>query len=157
MKPKTKKAIPPLQVELVLHADRDGRRHVADPTLGVAATARSSLIGWAAFGVLFGAVGGVINGGGLGGALKGALVTAVVWGIFGIIAGALFGLWAGRSVSARRLKSVGPLLTPGTSMVVAWAGKPVTQDTLDPYLTPGSQRLILRFNPVEGGLILEAA
>ena len=156
MKPKTKKAIPPLQVELVLHADRDGRRHVADPTLGVAATARSGLVGWAAFGVLFGAIGGVINGGGLGGALKGALVTAVLWGIFGIIAGGLYGLWAGRSVSGRRLKSVGPLLAPGTSMLVAWADKPVTQDTLDPYLTPGSQRLVLRFNAVDGGAVLEA-
>ena len=38
----------------------------------------------------------------------------------------------GRAVSARRLKSVGPLLAPGTSMVLAWAGEPVTQDILDP-------------------------
>jgi hypothetical protein len=41
-------------------------------------------------------------------------------------------------------------------MLVAWAGKPVTQDTLDPYLTPGSQRLVLRFNAVDGGAVLEA-
>jgi hypothetical protein len=41
--------------------------------------------------------------------------------------------------------------------VVAWAGKPVTDDTLGRYLTPGSQRLVLRFNPVEGGAVLEAA
>ena len=80
----------------------------------------------------------------------------MLWGIFGIIAGGLYGLWAGRSVSGRRLKSVGPLLAPGTSMVLAWADKPVTQDTLDPYLTPGSQRLVLRFNPVDGGAVLEA-
>ena len=51
---------------------------------------------------------------------------------------------------------VGPLLAPGTSMLVAWADKPVTQDTLDPYLTPGSQRLVLRFNAVDGGAVLEA-
>jgi hypothetical protein len=89
--------------------------------------------------------------------LKGAVVTGVAWGIFGIFAGALYGLFAGRAVSARRLKSVGPLLAPGTSMVVAWAYKPVTDDTLDGYLTPGSERLVLRFNSVEGGAVLEAA
>jgi uncharacterized membrane protein len=157
MAPKTKKTVPPLQVELVIKTDRSGHRHVTDPTLGVAATSRQSLISWGGFGVVFGALAGAIDGGGFGGALKGALVTAVLWGIFGAVAGALFGLWAGRSVSARRLKSVGPLLAPGTSMVVAWAGKPVTDDTLNPYLTPGSQRLVLRFNPVEGGAVLEAA
>ena len=53
-------------------------------------------------------------------------------------------------------QSVGPLLAPGTSMVLAWANKPVTQNTLDPYLTPGSQRLVLRFNPVNSGAVLEA-
>jgi hypothetical protein len=157
MAPKTKKAVPPLQVELVIEADRGGHRHVTDPTLGVAATVRQAVVGWAGFGVVFGAIAGAVNGGGFGGALKGALITAVVWGIFGIFAGGLFGLWAGRAVSARRLKSVGPLLAPGTSMVVAWAGRPVTDDILDPYLTPGSQRLVLRFNPVEGGAVLEAA
>jgi hypothetical protein len=156
MAPKTKKTVPPLQVELVIRDDGSGR-HVSDPTEGMRATALSSMWSWAAFGVVFGGIAGAVNGGGFGGALKGALVTAVLWGIFGIIAGGLFGLWAGRSVSARRLKSVGPLLAPGTSMVVAWAGKPVTDDTLDRYLTPGSQRLVLRFNPVEGGAVMEAA
>jgi hypothetical protein len=34
-KPKT---VPLLQVELMLHADRYGHRHVSDPTLGMAAT-----------------------------------------------------------------------------------------------------------------------
>ena len=48
-----------------------------------------------------------------------------------------FGLWAGRAVSARRTKSVGPLLAPGTSIVVAWASKPVTDDTLDPVPDAG--------------------
>jgi len=108
-----------------------------------------------AFGVVFGALARAVDGGGLGGALKGALVTGVACGIFGIFAGALFGLWAGRAVSARKIKSVGPLLAPGTSLVVAWADKPVTDDTLAPYLAPGSQRLIQRVNPVEGGAILE--
>ena len=156
MAPKTKKAIPVLQVELVMRADRDGRRHVTDPTEGAASWARQSAISWAGFGVVCGALAGAINGGGLGGALKGGLVTAVVWGIFGVIAGALFGLWAGRAASPRRLKGVGALLGPGTSMVVTWADKPVTDDTLDPYLTTGSQRLVLHFNPVPGGAVLEA-
>jgi formylglycine-generating enzyme required for sulfatase activity len=34
--------------------------------------------------------------------------------------------WAGRSISARRLRGVGGLLPPSSSMLVAWAGGPVT-------------------------------
>ena len=114
-------------------------------------------IGWAAFGVVFGVIAGATGGGGVLSAVKGGLVTAVLWGIFGLVAGALYGLWAGRAVSDRRAKRVGPLLPPGTSMVVAWAGKPLTEPTLDTVTKPGSQRLILRFNPVEGGAVLEGA
>ena len=38
-----------------------------------------------------------------------------------LFAGALYGLWAGRAVSARRLKGVGPLLPPDSSVILAWA------------------------------------
>lgn len=155
--PKTKKTPGPLQVELVIRADRDGRRHVDAHKTGEGAYGVQAAIGWALFGVVFGAIAGATGGGGVLSAAKGALVTAVLWGIFGLVAGALYGLWAGRAVSDRRLKSVGPLLPPGTSMVVAWAGKPLTETTLDTVTTPGSQRLILRFNPVDGGAVLEAA
>ena len=36
----------PVQVELVIWADRGGRRHVADPSQGVKAWAKSDLISW---------------------------------------------------------------------------------------------------------------
>ena len=72
-------------------------------------------------------------------------------------AGALYGLWAGRAVSARRLKGLSGLLVPGSSILIAWADGPVSADTIGALTAPGSQRLILRFNPVEGGAVLEAA
>jgi hypothetical protein len=46
-------------------------------------------------------------------------VAAIVLGAFGIFAGFLFGLWVGRSISARRLKRVGPLLAANTSLLLA--------------------------------------
>jgi hypothetical protein len=72
------------------------------------------------------------------------------------VAGALYGLWAGRAVSARRLKGLSGLLVPGSSILVAWADGPVSPDTINTLTAPGSQRLILRFNTVEGGAVLEA-
>jgi hypothetical protein len=107
--------------------------------------------------VAVGALAGAFGGGGVHSLVDNAVVTGIGWAVFGLAAGALYGLWAGRPVSARRLKSLGPCIAPGTSMIVAWAGKPVTEDILGPYTAPGSQRLILRFNPVEGGAVLEAA
>jgi hypothetical protein len=50
------------------------------------------------------------------------------------------------------------LLTPDTSVLVAWAEAPLDAETtakLGP--TTDVQRLILGFNPVRGGAILEAA
>jgi hypothetical protein len=46
--PKSKKEAQasPVQVELVIRADRAGRRHVADPSQGVKAWAKSDLISW---------------------------------------------------------------------------------------------------------------
>jgi hypothetical protein len=155
--PKSNKDAGPVQVELVIWADRNGRRHVADPSQGVAVVAKSSLVTWALFGLVFGALAGAFGGGGVHSFVSDAVVTGISWAVFGLLAGALYGLWAGRAVSARRLKGVGRLVAPGTSMLVAWAGKPVTGDTLDRYLTPESQRLVLRFNTVEGGAVLEAA
>ena len=40
--PESKKAASPVQVELVIRAGRDGRRHVADPAQGVKAWARAT-------------------------------------------------------------------------------------------------------------------
>jgi len=148
-------AVKPPEVELVIETDRSGRRHVADPKLGAAAVSKSDLISWGGFGLVCGAIVGAAGGGGILGFLEGGLVTAVAWGLFGLGAGALYGLWVGRAVSARRLKGIGPLLAPGTSMLLAWAEGPVSQDTIDTLTTPESQRLVLRFTPVEGGAVLD--
>jgi hypothetical protein len=142
------------EVELVIKTDGDGHRQVTDPKLGVAAVAKSDVISWGAFGVVWGAIAGGVSGGGI---LKGGLVAGIGCGVFGLFAGALYGLWAGRSISARRLTAIGPLLAPRTSVLLAWADGPVSQHTIDTLTTPQSQRLVLRFNPIERGAVLEAA
>jgi hypothetical protein len=100
---------------------------------------------------------GVFGGGGVLSFVDNAVVTGIAWGVFGLVAGALYGLWAGRAVSARRLKGLRGLLVPGSSLLVAWADGPVRQDSVGTLNAPGSQRLILHFNTVEGGAVLEAA
>jgi hypothetical protein len=147
----------PVQVELVIRVDRDGRRHVADPSQGVKAWARSDLISWGVFGVVVGALAGAFGGGGVHAIASQAVVTGIAWAAFGLVAGALYGLWAGRAVSARRLRGLGGLLIPGSSMLVAWADGPISQDDIGALTAAGSQRVVLRFNPVEGGVVLEAA
>ena len=150
-------AASPVQVELVIWADSGGRRHVADPSQGVKAWAKADLISWGLFGVVVGALAGAFGGGGVHGFVSDAVVTGIGWAVFGLVAGALYGLWAGRAVSARRLKGLSGLLVPGTSMLVAWADGPVSADTIGTLTAPGSQRLILRFNAIEDGAVLEAA
>jgi uncharacterized membrane protein len=144
------------QVELVIETAQDGRRHVIDPARGTAAWARSDVVSWGLFGVVFGALAGAIGGGGLHGLVEGAVVTGIGWAVFGLVAGALYGLWAGRSISARRLKGVGPLLGRGTSALLAWADGPVRQQALDALGAPEDRRLVLSFNPVPGGAVIEA-
>jgi hypothetical protein len=97
-----------------------------------------------------------LGGGGVHKIVDDAVVTGFLWALFGLVAGALYGLWAGRAVSARRLKGLRGLLVPGSSVLIAWADVPVSQDTVDKLSAPGSRRLILRFNPVPGGAVLEA-
>jgi uncharacterized membrane protein len=142
------------QVELILSTDRSGGRHVADPGHGVAAMARSDVISWGGFGLVFGAIAGAAGGGFLG-FLNSAFLTGLIWGLFGLLAGALYGLWAGRAISARRLKGIGVLLIPDTSMLVAWADGPASPEALTALAAPGSQRLVLCFTPLEeGGAVL---
>jgi membrane associated rhomboid family serine protease len=145
------------QIELVIETEPNGRRRVTDPTRGTAAWARSDIVSWGLFGLVFGALAGWIGGGGLHGAVKAGVDTGIGWAVFGLFAGALYGLWAGRSTSARRLKGIGPVLAPGTSAVLAWSEGPVRGDALDALTRQGSQQLVLRFNPVDGGAVLEAA
>ena len=157
--PTSKKAAAagPVQVELVIWADPGGRRHVADPSQGVKAWAKSDLISWGLFGVVVGALAGAFGGGGVHSFVSDAVVTGVGWAVFGLVAGALYGLWAGRAVSARRLKGLRGLLVPGSSILLAWADGPVSAETIGTLTVPGSQRLVLRFNPVPAGAVLEAA
>jgi hypothetical protein len=144
------------QIELVIETDGNGRRRVSDPTRGTAAWARSDVISWGLFGLVFGALVGAIGGGGLHGLVDEGLVTGTGWAVFGLFAGALYGLWAGRSISARRLNGIGPILAPGTSAVLAWADGAPRQETLDALTQPGAHQLVLQFDPVGGGAVLEA-
>jgi hypothetical protein len=98
---------------------------------------------------------GFAGNGGVLSSIESGLVTGILWALFGLGAGALYGLWAGRGVSARRLKGLGPFVPPGSSLVVAWADGPLGQEPIQRWAAPGSQRLILRFNPVGHGAVLE--
>ena len=145
------------RVELVIEVEPDGGRRVVDPTHGTAAWARSDIVSWGLFGLVFGAIAGALGGGGLHGLVKGGVVTGIGWAIFGLVAGALYGLWAGRSISARRLKGIGPILSPGSSSLLAWADGAFREENLADLGRPeAARRLVLSFDPVPGGAVLEA-
>ena len=144
------------QVELVFESDKSGKRRVSSPTEGVAYMVKEDIIGWGVFGVAVGAITGFAGNGGILGSIESGVVTGVLWAIFGLFAGALYGLWAGRAVSARRLKGVGPLLPPDSSTILAWAADgAATERTLRALSTPDAETLGVRFNPVPHGAILE--
>ncbi len=143
------------QVELVFESAKSGKRRVSSPTAGVAYMVKEDIIGWGVFGVAFGAITGFAGNGGILSSIESAVVTGVLWAIFGLFAGALYGLWAGRAVSARRLKGVGPLMPPDSSVILAWADGAATERTIGTLSTPDAETLGVRFNPVAGGAILE--
>lgn len=149
------KAANTTRVELVIETDQNGKRHVEDPTHGVVAWSKSNLTSWGGFGLVFGAIAGAFGGGGVFGLLQGGLITGILWGLFGLGAGVLYGKWAGTAVTSGRLKSIGPLLPAGTSMLVAWAEGAVSQNALAALAATDSQRLVLGFNRVEHGAVLE--
>lgn len=155
--PKSKKTSAPVQVELIVRIDENGRRRVIDPTQGTAAWAKSDVVSWGLFGVVVGALAGAFGGGGVHGFVDDAVVTGIGWAVFGLVAGALYGLWAGRAVSARRLKGLHGLLRPGTSYLVGWIDGSAPSDSLDALSKGASGELIVNFNPVTGGAVLEAA
>lgn len=140
------------QIELMIKVDPNGHRHVTDPKFGPKAWAKSDIVSWGVFGVVVGGIAGAFGGG----IFKGAVVTGIGWALFGLFAGALYGLWAGRATTARRLKGIGPILAPGTSMLLAWAGGPVKRETMEMLAAANAKRLVLLFNPTEGGAVLEA-
>lgn len=118
--------------------------------------AKSDVLSWGGFGVIFGAIARAAGNGGILSALKHGVVTGIAWALFGLVAGALCGLWAGRSVSVRRLNGLWPLLRPDTSLMLAWADGAITEQTTNELSTPGVQTLILRFNPGGHGAVLDA-
>ena len=140
-----------VEVELVVSTDQSGHRRVSDPHFGSATLGRSNIWGWGGLGLVCGALAGITGGGGLFGFIASGLVTGIVWGLFGLGAGALYGLWAGRSISARRLKGLGGLLPPGTSALLAWTDKPLKAGDL---ATPAAERLVLGFTPTDRGPVL---
>jgi len=144
-----------LQTELLFEVDAHGKAHVSSPSMGVAVTGKSSLLWWGVFGLVFGAIVGVASNGGVMSFLKDGVLTGIVWAIYGLGAGSLYGLWAGRGMSARRLKGIGPLLAPDSSMLLAWADGGVKGQAIAEYSTPDSQSLVLRFNPTGHGAQLE--
>ena len=144
------------QVELFIEANEHGRRRVVDPKTGTTAWAKSDTISWGLFGVAYGLIVGFAAGDkGVFGAIENGVVVGVLWGLFGAVAGALYGMWAGRGVSARRLKGLGDFVPPDTTLVVAWAEGPFSQEAMANWAKTASQRLVLRFNPVEHGAVLE--
>ena len=145
-----------VQTELIFEAPGQGRLKVSDPKQGAWALAKSDLISWGLFGVIYGLIVGLVSNHGAFSAIADTAAAGVLCAVFGLAAGALYGLWAGRAVSARRLRSVRPLLPPETSTVLAWSEADLTEQVLDDWSEPGSERLIVRFSPAGDGALLEA-
>lgn len=143
-----------MQVEVVLESDPGGRLHVHSPNLGVRFSARSSLVSWGVLGLICGAIGGWVGGGGILGFLGGGLVTGVVWGAFGILAGALYGLFVGNVLSARQRKKMNVIVPANSSLAFVWADGDLTNEAIDRWAPPGSQRLVVRFDTTSQGIVL---
>jgi uncharacterized membrane protein len=143
------------QIEVVLESDARGGLHVHSPNFGAGFSARSSLVSWGVLGLIFGAIGGLTGGGGILGFLGGGLVTGVVWGAFGILAGALYGLFVGHVLSAGQLKKMDVIVPPNSSLAFVWADGDLTNEATDRWAPPGSQRLVVRFDSTpRGGIVL---
>jgi hypothetical protein len=123
--------------------------------VGVRAFMPSDAIAWGLFGIVYGGIVGLAGNGGVLGLAEGAVVTGILWAIFGLVAGTLYGLWVGRSISARRSKPLRPLLPPDTSTAVCWAEGPLSDDSITEWSAPASDQLILKFKPMNGGAVLE--
>jgi hypothetical protein len=148
----------PLEVVAMIRNDANGHRRMSDPYLGVKAFAHSDMLWWGGFGLVVGALSGWAGGGGILGGTEQGVATAILWGLAGFGVGAIYGLIIVRTISQRGLKSVGSVLSPGTSILVAWvdAAHPLTESVLDEYTKPGSERLVLNFNTAAHGAVLEA-
>jgi hypothetical protein len=63
-------------------------------------------------------------------------------------------MWAGRAVSARRLKNLALPLAPGGSSLLAWTDEDLGPHALDAFEGPGSRQLVVRFEPTVHGAVL---
>jgi uncharacterized membrane protein len=144
-----------VHVELIFETPTNGRPRVVSPTSGVAAMAKSDVVSWGGFGVVFGLLSGWFGGGAILG-LEEGLATGIAWAIFGLAAGALYGLWAGRATSARRVAALHSLLPPGTSTVVVWSSGALPAEAVD-RTRAASHRVALHFHPSEGRPVLQAS
>ena len=86
------------------------------------------MVSWSGFGHIFGTLAGVAGGGGILGLLGNAILTGIAWGLFGLVAGMLYGQWAGQAVSAGRVTGMRGLLVPDSSMLLAWTEGPALPD-----------------------------
>jgi hypothetical protein len=145
---------PATHVEMVIEVARGGRTRVVDPTQGAWAMSKSDIVSWGAFGVVFGFLAGFFGTGGVLDALERGVVTGVAWALFGLVAGALYGLWAGRAASARRIKGLRPLLPEATSTAVVWIAGASTDSVAKP-ISDASRHVSLYFHPTARGAVLQ--
>jgi hypothetical protein len=143
-------------VELLVEVARSGRARVVSPSQGAAAMSRSDVVSWGGFGVFFGLIAGLLGNGGVAGALEDGLVTGFAWAVFGLVAGALYGLWAGRATSARRIRRLRPLLPEDTSTALVWVVGPAT-DPIAEQLRSASRHVTLDFHPTSQGAVLQTS
>ena len=127
------------------------RRRITARRIGDEAAAQRRIAGGRDAGVA-----GATGGGGILGFLGGSLATGIGYAVFGVLAGVLYGRYAGRAISSEQLRSFGPLLPPGSSMILAWAEGPSTQEALSALNEPDSRSLALAFEPRSNGAVLRA-
>jgi hypothetical protein len=143
------------QVELIFEVPAQGRTRVVSPTAGVLAMAKSDIVSWGLFGVAFGLIVG-FAGDGRYGLLEEGVVKGVAWGAFGLVAGALYGLWVGRATSARRVRGLRTLLPADTSTALIWlAGAGATE--IAQKAPASSAHVSLEFQPLGDGAVLQVS
>jgi hypothetical protein len=63
-----------------------------------------------------------------------------------MLAGALYGFFVGNVLSARQLKKLNELVPPNSSLAYLWADGDYTNEAIDRWAPPESQRMVVRFN-----------
>ena len=60
----------------------------------------------------------------------------------------------GHVLSARQLKKMDVLVPPNSSLGFVWADGDLTNEAIDRWAPPGSQRLVVRFDSTSRGIVL---